>query len=248
MTTELPVTRDRLLNGRVLLTQPRHGYRAAIDPVLLAAAVAPASGESVLDLGCGVGAAALCLMARVPGLRLTGLEIQPELARLARLNAAANGAADFTVVDGSAEAPPARWTGFDHVMTNPPYVAAGRGTPPPGILKATANMEGGLDLAGWIKAAARLVRPKGSLTLIHRADRLAELLAAFAGRGLGRVRVVPLWPKAGRPAGRIIVSAVKGSRAPLEILPGLILHRDDGGATAAAEAILRDAAALTAVP
>jgi tRNA1(Val) A37 N6-methylase TrmN6 len=235
---------DRLLGGRVRLRQPLHGYRAAIDPVLLAAAVPAVEGDSVLDLGCGVGAAALCLLARLTGVRVTGLEVQPELAALARENAASNGFADrFTVVEGSLLAPPPLvQDGYDHVMTNPPFLAEGSGTRAPVLSKATANMEEGeVDLGAWIKAAAKLLRPKGRLALIHRADRLGEVLNALGRRGLGEVRVLPLWPRAGRPAGRVIVTARKGVRTPLELLPGLVLHGEGGAYTEAAEAVLRRA-------
>ncbi|RAU22456.1 methyltransferase [Paramagnetospirillum kuznetsovii] len=247
MPTEFPftLTDDRLLDGRVRLFQPQDGYRAAVDPVLLAAAVHAGPGESVLDLGCGAGAAALCLMARIGGVRVTGLEIQPDMVRLARMNAQANAAADFTVVEGSIAAPPPGLGPFDHVMTNPPYGAAGRGTPPPVAGKAVAHVEGESDLRAWIKAAAKLLKPKGSLTLIHRADRLDEILAALSGRGLGAIHILPLWPKAGRSAGRVVVSARKGSKAPLEVLPGLVLHGDNGAYSRAAEAILRGAGALS---
>jgi tRNA1(Val) A37 N6-methylase TrmN6 len=135
--------------------------------------------------------------------------------------------------------------GFDHVMTNPPFTPSGRGTRPPGEIKATANMEGEVDLSGWIKAAAKLLNPKGRLVVIHRADRLADLLAAMTGRGLGGIRILPLWPKSGRPAGRVIVSARNGSRRALELLPGLVLHGEDGGHTQAAEAVLRHGESLT---
>ena len=239
------VTEDRLLGGRVGLRQPAEGYRAAIDPVMLAAAVAAAPGDRVLDLGCGVGAAALCLLERLPGLRATGLEVQPELAELARHNAGINGRAEsFQVMEGSVAALASGLGGFDHVMTNPPFHRAGRGSPPPGAIKAIANVEGEVDLASWLKAAVALLRPKGWLTVIHRADRLADLVAALTGTGGGAVRILPLWPKPGRPAGRVIVSARKGSRAPSELLPGLVLHRDDGGYTEAAQAVLRDGGAL----
>ncbi|OAN49590.1 methyltransferase [Paramagnetospirillum marisnigri] len=239
--TDIDCTRDTLLDGRVMLTQPRNGYRAAVDPVLLAAAIAARPGDRVLDLGCGVGAAALCLMARVPGLDLVGLEIQPHLAGLARVNAEANGQAGFQVEEGSAAQPLHRLGSFDHVITNPPYVAQGRGTAPPTGSKALAHMEGELALEGWISAAARRLRPKGVLTVIHRADRLDELLAALAARGLGEVRIRPVWPRASEAAGRVVVSGRKGSRAPLALLPGLVLHQGDGGYTAEAEAILRHA-------
>ncbi|MDO8606364.1 MAG: methyltransferase [Phaeospirillum sp.] len=238
-------TEDRLLGGRIGLRQPACGYRAAIDPVMLAAAVAAKPGESVLDLGCGVGAAALCLLARLPQLQITGLELQPELAGLARLNAEANGRSEsFRVVEGSVAAIPPTLGGFDHVMTNPPFHRPEQGTPPPGVIKEIANVEGEVDLAMWVKASMRLLKPKGRMAAIHRADRLADLLAALRGSGAGAIRILPLWPKAGRPAGRVLVLARKGSRAPLELLPGLVLHRDDGGFTEAAEAVLRGGQAL----
>lgn len=246
MQIELPfkVTRDRLLGGRVILFQPEDGYRAAMDPVLLAAAIPAKPGESVIDLGCGAGAAALCLMARIEGVRVAGLEIQPHMALLARMNGEANGFAAFQVQEGSVVSPPAGLAGFDHVMTNPPYVAAGRGTPPPESTKATANMEAEVDLAAWLKAAVKLLKPKGTLTLIHRADRLDEVLAALPRRSVGRIRILPLWPKAGRAAGRVIISVCKGSKAPLELLPGLILHNEDGGYSEDSEAVLRHGRAL----
>ncbi len=239
------LTEDRLLGGRVRLTQPADGYRAAIDPVLLAAAVEAAPGESVADLGCGVGAAALCLLARVPGVHVVGVEVQAVLADLARRNAEANGHGDdFVVVEASVAASVLPPGSFDHVMTNPPFQPAGRGTPPPTTVKARANVEGDVDLPGWIRAAARLLRPKGRLVVIHRPDRLGDLLAALAGRGLGAVRILPLWPAADRPASRVIVSARKGSKAPPELLPGLVLHRDGGGFSDTAETVLRGGAAL----
>lgn len=243
------VTEDALIGGRVRLCQPAKGYRAAIDPVFLAAAVTAAADETVLDLGCGVGAAGLCLLARQPLARIVGLELQAGMAALARRNILANGhdTDRFRVVEGSAFTPPPGIAagGFDHVMTNPPFQPPGRGTAPPEGSKALAHVESAGDLSAWVKAAARLLAPKGRLWVIHRADRLAELLASFSGRGLGEVRVLPLWPKSGRPASRVIVSARKGARTPFALLPGLVLHREDGGYSPAAEAVLRDAAAIS---
>jgi len=242
------VTEDRLIGGRVRLCQPAKGYRAAIDPVFLAAAVTAEADETVLDLGCGVGAAGLCLLARLPLVRVTGLEVQPGMAALARRNASANGHLPdrLRIVEGSALSPPPEIAGggFAHVMTNPPFQPPGRGTAPPEGSKALAHVESDADLSAWVKAAVRLLAPKGRLWVIHRADRLGDLLAAFSGRGLGEVRVLPLWPKPGRPAGRVIVVARKGSRSPFALLPGLVLHGEDGGYSPTAEAVLRDAAAI----
>jgi tRNA1(Val) A37 N6-methylase TrmN6 len=238
-----PTTEDRLLGGRVRLLQPAEGYRAAVDPVLLAASVRAGEGEHVLDLGCGAGAAALCLLARLPGVRVTGLEVQPELAALARANATLNGAG-FEVAEGSLLAPPPLLGPFDWVMTNPPYLEAGRSSAPPLASKSIANVEGEVSLTAWVKAAVKLLKPKGRLAVVHRADRLADLLAALQGRGVGELRILPLWPKAGRPAGRVVVTARKGVRSPLELLSGLVLHREDGAYTDEAEAVLRGGGVL----
>lgn len=249
--SEAASTRDSLLDGRVSLAQPARGYRVAIDAVLLAAAVPARPGETVLEAGTGVGAAALCLLARVCGVRATGIEIQPDLCALARANAAANGMSDrFSVVEADIAGADIAGAGgdipggpFDHVMANPPYRAAGRGTPPPDPARALATVEGPGGLGVWMAFCVDRVRPGGRVTMIHQADRLADLLAAADGR-LGGLAVFPLWPAAGRPAGRVIVSGTAGSAAPLTVLPGLVLHEADGAFTAAAQAVLRGGAAL----
>lgn len=243
----LPVSDDALLGGRVKLLQPVEGYRVAIDPVLLAAAVPAGAGDSVLDLGCGVGAAALCLAVRVPGCRVTGVEVQRELVRLAGENAARNGVADrVAIMAGDIGHPPPRLEpgSFAHVMANPPYVAAEAASPSPLPAKATATVEGGADLAAWVRFALTMARPRGTITFIHRADRLEHLLAQFAGRA-GGIVVLPLWPGAGKPAKRVIVHARKDVATPTRLLPGLVLHEADGRFTAAADAVLRDAKALS---
>lgn len=248
------VTEDRLLDGRVRLRQQAAGYRAAIDPVFLAAAVPPSgplSGgpRAVLDLGCGVGAAALCLLARLPDVTVTGLEVQPELAALARDNAALNGwARRFTVVEGDLadrEAAAARGApagGFDEVLCNPPHQPA-QTAAAPDPAKAIATREGGARLEDWVAAALARLRPKGWATFIHRTDRLGDLLAALYGRTGGGI-IFPLWPKPGAPARRILVRARKGARAPLTLAAGLVLHAEDGRYTDAAQRVLRDGRGL----
>lgn len=239
------VTEDRLLGGRIVLRQPAAGYRAAIDPVLLAAAV-PTTHGTVLELGCGVGAATLCLARRVPECRLVGLEVQPGLVALARDSIAANGLSDrVEVLCGDLCDPPPALTAesVDGLMANPPYYQAGGFTPPPDAGKALAHQEGAAALAEWIAAAGRLLRPKGWLTLIHRAERLDEICGLLRP-AFGAVEIVPLWPKPGRPARRVVVRARKGVRSSATLLPGLILHDADGRFTAAADAILRDGAPL----
>lgn len=238
-----PPKESRLLDGRVALLQPARGYRVAIDPVLLAAAVPASAGERLLELGCGSGAAALCLLARVPAASVTGLELNPELAALARENARRSGLR-LEVLEGDLLAPPAQLPAkFDQVLMNPPFLAAGSATASGVATRAAANIEGAATLADWIAAALARLEWGGRLTLIHRADRLDEILALLRGRA-GALRVLPLLPVAGRAARRVIVGARKGSRAPLMLLPGLVLHEADGSFTPAAQKVLREARPL----
>lgn len=247
--TEANITEDRLLDGRVILRQPRDGFRAGIDSVLLAAAVPAIDGVMVLEPGAGVGAAALCLAARVPGCRIAGLELQPELVRLGRENIQLNGAETVVqMTEGDLTQPPAHLTpgSFDHVMMNPPFLAAGRVHAPTDPSRAASHVEGAAGLADWLDFALKMLRPKGSVTLIHRADRLDEALAALTGV-TGEIVVFPLWPghgssgQAGKPAKRVIIRARKDIRAPTRLAPGLVLHQDDGSYTTEADAILRGA-------
>lgn len=242
----IAVTDDTLLDGRVKLRQPREGYRVAIDPVLLAAAVPAQAGEMVLDVGTGVGAAALCLAWRVPGARVVGLELQRTLGQLASRNIDANGFDDrASVVIGDLQRPPPRLapTSFQHVMANPPYMEAGRADPSPHAGKATATVEGEADLAAWVRFCLLMAKQHGTVTFIHRADRLDQLLALLSGK-VGDIAILPFWPGADKPAGRVIVQARRDSNAPLRLLPGMVLHRPDGGYTAAAESVLRGGAPL----
>lgn len=247
-----------LLNGRVRLLQPRDGYRVAMDPVMLAAAVplgGPGRVARVLDAGVGTGAASLCLLARAgAGLTVTGLEQAPEAADLARRAAALNPFGQgLCVIEGDLFAPPAvlRYGApFDVVMTNPPYGAAGAGTAPPDPGRAAAHVAT-RPLADWLAACLGLLRPKGSLVVIHRADQLDTLLQGLAGKA-GAVEVISLWPGPdrdgrARPARRVIVRARRDLRGPATVHPGVVLHRSDGTATTDADAILRHGLALDAI-
>ena len=242
-------TCDTLLGGRVQLRQPRAGYRAAIDPVLLAAALDVSRPGLVLDAGCGVGAAGLCLLKRPgadPGLRVIGLELQPDYADLARVNAGLNGLADrFEVVHGDLADPPAalRAIQVDHVVGNPPWLADDAGTASPVPGRDIANRETTLDLAAWIDACLGRLKSRGTFTLIHRADRLADILATLRGRA-GGIVVFPLWPARGEAARRVLVRARKDVATPLRLAAGLVLHRAGGGYTAEADAVLRDGASV----
>jgi tRNA1(Val) A37 N6-methylase TrmN6 len=240
---------DRLLGGRVRLVQPLKGYRAATDPVFLAAAVPARGGERVLDIGCGAGAAMFCLAARVPGLELHGLEVQPAYLALARLNAGLNGV-PVTLHEGDVVAPPTalRRLSFDHVMMNPPYHAA-EFTPSPVAARDRAHREGAAGLAEWIAAGLARLKPKGWLTVIHRAERVPELLRLLDGPA-GAIRLTPLAPREGRDAGRVILRARKGARAPFRLLPPLVIHagpahvRDEDDFSPQAAAVLRGGASL----
>ncbi|MFP1644379.1 tRNA1(Val) (adenine(37)-N6)-methyltransferase [Pontitalea aquivivens] len=243
------LTRDGFLGGRLQIAQPRSGYRAAMDPVLLAAACPATPGDSVLELGCGVGVASLCLGARVAGLRLTGLELQPAYADLAHANAVANGIA-LDVMAGDLARMPAilRARSFDHVIANPPYFAPGGGTAAADPGRETAQREA-TPLSLWVLQGLKRLRPGGWLTLIQNADRLPEALTALAA-GAGSIAVLPIAARQGRAAGRVIVQGRKGGRGPFRLLAPLVIHaapRHDGDRedlTPAARAILREGADL----
>lgn len=240
-------TRDALLGGRIRIEQPRRGQRASADAVMLAAAVPARRGQRALDLGCGSGVGMLCLAARVPGVAVDGAEIQPDLAALCARNIALNDMADrLQVVAGDIRRRIAGLTpnGYDHVFANPPYFDSARHRASPHAGRATARSESGAaDLAEWIAAMLRHAKPGGRLTLIHKAERLGDILQAL-GKKAGGVRVVPLYSKAGQPAKRMILSAVKDSRAPLQLDAGLVLHREDGSYFPDVDAMLREGAAF----
>ncbi|MFK7746725.1 MAG: tRNA1(Val) (adenine(37)-N6)-methyltransferase [Roseobacter sp.] len=245
MTVEL--TSDAFLGGKLQLLQPKTGYRAGVDSVLLAATVPARAGDRILDLGCGVGAAALCLGARVPGLALCGVELQANYAEIARRN----GGKTFEVIAADISQMPLhlRQRQFDHVLANPPYYDRSAG------LRATDNgretaLGERLPLHDWVKIAAKRLAPKGYAHFINRVERLPEILTTMQGR-LGSIEVLPLCPRIGRAAELVIVRGRKNGRGAFKLHAPLVLHegpvheKDGDSYVPAVKAALRDGAALT---
>lgn len=238
-----------LLGGSVRLLQPKHGYRAATDPVLLAAAVDASEGDLVLDLGCGAGAATMCLGRRIEGLDLHGLELQATYAELARRNGVLN-EIPVTLHLGDLRAMPdaLKALNFDTVMMNPPWHAT----------DAIGSPEAGRDIANrlrmeltvWISAALSRVRPRGSVILIQRMEWLPLILSSLVERA-GDIAVLPLAAREGRPAKRVIVKARKGTNGPFHLAPPLVIHQGDTHPgdkehySDIVRGVLRDGAALT---
>jgi tRNA1(Val) A37 N6-methylase TrmN6 len=238
---------DFVLNGRVKLRHlAKGGLKASLDSVMVAAAVPGRAGDTVLDLGCGNGVVGLCVAARVPGVIVTGVDIQPSMIDLAMQNAALNNVqAAYHVADIRLWEPA---VAFDHVVCNPPYLSAGTYTPSPDPHRAPAMGHDGQDtsLDDWLRIAKKSLRPGGMLTIIHRADHIHEVMLAM-GKGMGYLTVIPLWPKMGAAAKRVIIQARKNRKGPTTFHPGLVLHQDDGTWTDAANNILRDGAGIYSV-
>lgn len=223
---EADLTRDAMLGRRVHVFQPREGYRAGTDPVLLAAAVAVIPGQAVLELGCGAAPALCCLGVRVPGLRLAGLELQPGYASLARRNLSENGLAG-DIWEGDLAAPPAamRAERFDAVIANPPYFEARRRVPASDTAREVARA-GETSLETWVATASRRLKPRGFATFIQRAERLPELLAAL-DRHLGALELWPLLPREGRAPRLILARARKEGRAEFRFHAPAVIHAFD---------------------
>jgi len=232
-----------LLGGSVVYRQLRGGHRSGFEPVLLAATVPARPGERVLEAGTGAGAALLCLGARVPEITCIGVERDPKLAQLANENFAANKFHTISAIQADATALPFAPDTFHHVLANPPWFGA-RNTPSPDARRALAHQAKAGLLQGWIAELARVLRGRGSISLILPASSFAEAAAALRARHCGGITLIPLWPRAGMAAKMIILTARKHSKGPDAVHPGLILH-DETGITPAAEAVLRgDGAAL----
>ncbi|WP_424927191.1 tRNA1(Val) (adenine(37)-N6)-methyltransferase [Amaricoccus tamworthensis] len=221
------LSRDGFLGGALHIFQPLNGYRAATDPVFLAAFTPARPGQSVLDLGCGVGTAGLCLASRVGGIDLHGLEIQRDYADLAARNARENGIS-LTVHQGDILAPPSdlRQRVFDHVIMNPPYYRKTDASAATDAGRDRANREGEAELSDWIAAGLRRTAQGGRVVIVHRVERLGDILAALQN-GAGGIEVLPIASRRNRPASRVLVRAVKSGRAPLILHAPLIVHASD---------------------
>lgn len=243
------LTQDDFLGGKIKVWQPRKGYRAGVDPVILAASVPAKAGQTVLELGCGVGVASLCLAFRVSGLKLTGVEVQPDYARLAKRNGAENNF-PFEVITADLRALPAdlRQRRFDHVIMNPPYFNRTAGTASDDAGKDIA-FGGDTPLHDWIDVAARRVGPRGYLTVIQRMERLPEVLEALTGR-LGSFILRPIAGRTARAPELFLLQARQEGKTPFRMAPALIMHEGDSHAgdqesyTPAVSAALRSGAEL----
>lgn len=239
------MSEDRFLDGRVRVTQPDDGFRAGIDAVLLAAALNPRPGETLIELGCGAGTASLCAAIRSKDATFHGFDSDPEMAAFAQANAAANDLSDRvtfaigTVGNGDIPGP------VDQVFFNPPFFDDPAALRPPKAGKMRAYLTGDATLADWVGEARRLLKPKGSATVIHRADRLGDLLSLL-NAGWGDIAIKPVHPRADAPAKRVVVSARRDTKGALVLHPPLILHDGEGGQySTVAEAVLRGRAGLS---
>ena len=243
------MTDDAFLGGRLQILQPEKGYRAGIDAVFLAASIPVSDGDTVFEAGIGAGVASLCLLARNPAVHVTGVEMSTRYAVLCEQNAKRNSFSNaLRVVHADVKdamrrdlADMPEHGSFSHAFANPPFFDEGKVTASPSLLKAQAHAFGPEDLEAWIKLLHAMVTLRGSVTLIHRAETLGKLLAAMESK-FGDIRVAPLYAREGSAASRVVVQGVKGSRAPMQLLPGLILHNEDNSFTPDAEAVLREGA------
>ncbi len=238
-----------LLNKRLTLHQPEDGFKTAIDGVLLAAACPAKAEEHVLDLGCGVGTAGLCVLARTPEVLLTGIDIQADHIGLARANALENKMAEHSQFETACVTDYIRRDAggknrlFDHVTCNPPYNESGAHVRSPSPAKALAMGHDQTTLEDWITCANRNLKSGGSFTLVHQASQLDKILQALEGK-FGAVEIIPLWPKTGIPAKRVIIRCLKDRKSPATLHAGITLHQENGDYTLEAEALLRGMKAL----
>lgn len=220
------LTCDDFLGGKLRIWQPRIGYRAGVDPVILAASIPASSGDTILELGCGVGVASLCIAARVPDVQITGVEVQADYAALAQRNAVQNDIA-FSVITADLRNLPfdLRQKRFAHVIMNPPYFDRTAGTPATDTGRDIA-FGGDTPLLDWVTTGAKRVGPRGYLTIIQRMERLPEVLSALEGR-LGAIIVRPIAGRANRAPDLFVLQARQEGRAGFRMAPTLVMHEGD---------------------
>ena len=241
------MTDDAFLGGRLQILQPEKGFRAGIDSVFLAATVPCSPGETLFEAGIGTGVAALCTAARVPDIHITGVEIAMRYAMMAEQNAKRNGFEDAVrVIKGDVKDAMRRdlanWPvhgSFSHAFANPPFFENASSTISKNSLRAVANTFGPEDLELWVKVLCAMVALRGTVTMVHRSEALGRILTAMEGK-LGDIRIAPLYAREGMAASRVLIQGVRGTKGPLQLLPGLVLHSTGASFTPEAEAILRD--------
>ncbi|PVB61091.1 methyltransferase [Labrenzia sp. 011] len=261
MNTHLPpheteTTRDAFLGGRVYVHQPRHGrHRAGLDAVYLAAALPEETSGHVVDLGAGVGTAGFCAAARLADISVTLVELDPTVLALAGRgledpeNVAFTDRVSLLEADITAKGSLRHAAGLtpsmaDHAIMNPPYYEADRFRASPKEARAGAHMLDERGLEPWAKTATDIVRDGGSLTVIFRADGLQHLLDVLQGR-FGAIDVIPLRPRHDAAATRVLIRAIRASKAPFRLLPGFVLHEGEGsGFTSQARSVMRDGQGL----
>lgn len=236
-----PIT---VLNGALQLHQVEGGFKTSIDAVLLAAACPARAGHHILDLGCGVGSSGLCVLTRINDTHLTGLDIQADHIDAALQNSDLNNFSERSVFK-CADIRDFHDGGFDHVICNPPYEEAGEHLISPSAKNAAArgHLDKGITIEDWVKCAFNNVKSGGSFTIIHKAAKTQAIIRAL-GKSFGATEIIPLWPKAGKEAKRVVIRTIKHRKSPSRLHAGLVLHNDDGTYTEAANAILRNQEAL----
>jgi len=251
LASETELSDDEFLDGQIRVLQPQKGFRAGYDTVFLAAAVPAKPGQRIFEAGIGSGIASLCLLSRVKEIEVDGLEISPEMVALARKNAERNGFSDqFNIFEGDARLPGPHFEerglkqdSYDHVFANPPFYSASSSRCSPNALKAGAHTHTTKCLDGWIRGLVALAKPKASITIVHRTEMLDQILTSLNGRA-GNCLIRAVQSFSDKPAPRIIVQAIKASRAPLKMLPPFIVHIKNGENSKIADGILRRSDAL----
>lgn len=231
--TEQSFTNDFILNGKISIQQPKKGYRVAIDPIILASFVQTKANQTVLDVGCGVGAIALILKYRNSSLKITAIDIDEKMCELCRNNSEKNNL-ELEVEHIGIEKMKRNRSGYDHIVTNPPFFE--KRMSHISEKKMFANFET-IELSEWIRCCLKLLKEKGTFSMIHNASRLGEIFTVISDK-LGDISVIPIYPKNGSDAIRVIIRGTKGSRGHTKIKNGLILHCDNGKYTTEAQRIL----------